>query len=382
MKLRLMLALVVGGLGACGGKDTIEPPAELVAFEPTLEVHQVWKHKVGNGSERLRLGLTPATDGTRVYAGALDGTASAFAALDGEEVWSTRTDLPLTAGPGVGNGVVVFGTSNGTLVALDAETGEIRWERPVGGEILAPPYVGAAVVAYRTVDGRLNVASVDDGSEKWSIQQTTPLLSLRGNSSPIVVNNLVVAGFDNGRVAAYDVEETFERWQRALATPSGRTEIERLVDVGVDLKILGNIVYAASFQGRAAAIDLATGLVLWERQLSSFTGIGVDTRSVYVTNDVSTVIALDRQLGTESWRQEALRLRDVTAAVRHQSAVVVGDYDGYVHWLDPGDGSFLARARVASAQISATPIIVGPLLLVQSEDGTLAAFEILDEESD
>jgi outer membrane protein assembly factor BamB len=379
MKPRLVLALVAGGLGACGGKDTVEPPAELVSFEETLNVSQLWKHKVGNGSERLRLGLAPVSDGSRVFAGALDGTAEAISLLDGEILWTTDTDFPLAAGPGVGGGIVVFGTSNGSLVALEADTGELRWEQAVGSEVLAPPAVSPDLVAFRTVNGRLNAASGTTGRELWTVLQTTPLLTLRGNSAPIIANNTIVAGFDNGRVASYDVEEGFTRWERALATASGRTEIERLVDVGVDLEVLGSTVYAASFQGRAAAIDLGTGVVLWERRLSSFTGIGVDTRNVYVTDDVSTIIALDRQTGTEIWRQSALRLRDVTAAVRHRGALVVGDYDGYVHWLDIDDGSFLARRRVAAAQISAKPLAVGPLLFIQSEDGTLTAFEIVEE---
>lgn len=384
MKVRLSLALAASALGAsllgaCGGKDTVEPPAELVEFDRTLTVRQVWKHKVGNGTERLRLGLAPASDGTRVFAGALDGTASAFSLIDGEPVWSVETDFPLAAGPGVGSGVVVFGTSDGSLVALDAETGEIRWEQPVGSEVLAAPDIGDGAVAFRTVDGRLNVADVDDGDELWTILQSLPVLTLRGNSSPIIVNGIVIAGFDNGRVAAYDIDEGVGRWERALATPSGTSEIERLVDVGVDIEVLGNTVYAASFQGRASAIDLSTGVVIWERELSSFTGIGVDTRYVYVTNDVSAVIALDRFTGTEVWRQTGLRLRDVTAPVRHGTAVVVGDYDGYVHWINVDDGSFVARERVASAQITAKPLAIGPLLFVQSEDGTLVAFEIADE---
>jgi outer membrane protein assembly factor BamB len=285
----------------------------------------------------------------------------------------------LSAGPGVGGGVVVFGTSNGTIVALDAETGEVLWNQPVGAEVLAPPVVSGDVIAFRTVDGRLNSASVADGSENWAILQSTPRLTLRGNSAPIIANRSVIAGFDNGRIAAYELEEGFGDWQIALATPTGTSEIERLVDVGVDLAVLGTTVYAASFQGRAAAIDVRTGDVYWERSLSSFTGIGVDSNSVYVTDDVSAVIALDRLTGTEVWRQQAMRLRDVSAAVRHRNSVVVGDYQGYVHWLNAADGSFAARTRVSSSQIWAKPLSVGALLFVQAEDGTIAAFEIVED---
>ena len=378
MRSRAWLALVAGGLGACGGKDTIEPPADLVNFDPTLESREVWSVQLGGGSERLRLGLAPATDGTRIFAGSHDGTAAAFGLEDGDLLWSVDSELRLAAGPGVGSGIVVFGTSDGSLLAMDAETGEERWHHPVGSEVLSAPVVGDEAVVFRSVDGRLNAVSVEDGAELWTIVQSMPTLTLRGNSSPIVLGDIVVAGFDNGRVGNYAMEFGQQNWEIQLASPAGRSEIDRLVDVGVDLEVFGNDVYAATFQGRAASLDLATGGVLWQQDFSSFTGIGVDFQNVYVTSDVSTVVALNRLNGTEAWRQDGLRMRDVTAATRFRETVVVADYEGYVHFLSGADGSFLARQRAASAQITMQPLSLGPLLFVQSEDGTIAALEISD----
>ena len=378
MRSRAWLALVAGGLGACGGKDTIEPPADLVNFDPTLEIREVWSVQLGGGSERLRLGLAPATDGTRIFAGSHDGTAAAFGLEDGDLLWSVDSELRLAAGPGVGSGIVVFGTSDGSLLALDAETGEERWHHPVGSEVLSAPVVGDEAVVFRSVDGRLNAVSVEDGAELWTIVQSMPTLTLRGNSSPIVLGDIVVAGFDNGRVGNYAMEFGQQNWEIQLASPAGRSEIDRLVDVGVDLEVFGNDVYAATFQGRAASLDLATGGVLWQQDFSSFTGIGVDFQNVYVTSDVSTVVALNRLNGSEAWRQDGLRMRDVTAATRFRETVVVADYEGYVHFLSGADGSFLARQRAASAQITMQPLSLGPLLFVQSEDGTIAALEISD----
>ena len=378
MRSRAWLALVAGGLGACGGKDTIEPPADLVNFDPTLEIREVWSVQLGGGSERLRLGLAPATDGTRIFAGSHDGTAAAFGLEDGDLLWSVDSELRLAAGPGVGSGIVVFGTSDGSLLALDAETGEERWHHPVGSEVLSAPVVGDEAVVFRSVDGRLNAVSVEDGAELWTIVQSMPTLTLRGNSSPIVLGDIVVAGFDNGRVGNYAMEFGQQNWEIQLASPAGRSEIDRLVDVGVDLEVFGNDVYAATFQGRAASLDLATGGVLWQQDFSSFTGIGVDFQNVYVTSDVSTVVALNRLNGSEAWRQDGLRMRDVTAATRFRETVVVADYEGYVHFLSGADGSFLARQRAASAQITTQPLSLGPLLFVQSEDGTIAALEISD----
>jgi outer membrane protein assembly factor BamB len=377
------LLLVAAVLGAgCAGKDELtEPPAELVDFQSTLRVERLWTHKVGAATDRLRLGLTPASDGARVFAGGFDGKVTALDIATGEEIWSRDTELPLAAGPGFGADIVVFGTSDGDLVALEAATGEQRWRVPVGSEVLASPAVGQSVVVFRSVDGRLRGASTTDGSTLWTVETSEPTLTLRGNTSPRVAGTTAVCGFSNGRVGAYSLASGETLWEVTVANPTGANELERLVDVGVGLQVAGNDVYAAGFQGRAIGVDLNSGLVLWEHDVSSYAGLGADSANVYVTDAFSGVTALARRGGTVVWSQEGLRLRDVTAPVRFRDAVVVGDFEGYLHWLDVTDGHFLARARVSKERITSTPVVVGLNLLVQTDDGTLAAFALVDDEA-
>jgi outer membrane protein assembly factor BamB len=394
MKRLFWLAVVTAVAAGCG-KDTIEPPADLVEFEPSHEVRRIWSYKIGRGTERLRLGLAPASDnettadrGPRLFVGSYDGKAAALDLETGDELWEIDTDHGLSAGPAYGEGVVVFGTADGGLLALRADTGDELWYRSLSSEVLAPPVVDRGIVLFRTTDGRLGAATIGDGRERWSVEHSVPTLTLRGSSAPLIVGNLAAAGFDNGRVGVYEVETGLERWEATLALPTGRTELDRLVDVGTDIEAFGGQLYAATFQGRAGSFAMATGTGIWQRDMSSFVGLGVDADHVYVTNDVGTVIALarttdiirNRSGGDEMWRQEALRLRDVTAATRFLDTVVVGDYDGYLHWLDPDDGSFAARARAASAQVVAQPLVIGETVVVQSEDGTIAAFQFVEEE--
>jgi outer membrane protein assembly factor BamB len=374
----LTLAVVLAG--CAGRKNKSEPPAELVEFQPTIQIDKVWSSKVGGKSDRLRLGLRPATDGARIFAGAYDGQVAAFDAETGKKVWSIKTELRLTAGPGYGDGLLTFGTADGDLLALDAATGEERWREAIGSEILAAPAIGSGVVVVRTVDGRLRGYSAANGSTAWNIEQNLPTLTLRGNTAPRVAGPLVVSGFNNGRVAAYEVANGDPAWEVAIANPTGRSELERLVDVSAGLSIIGNDVYVVGYHGRAVGIDLETGVVLWQQEMSSYAGLGADTASVYVTTDFDAVVALDRMSGTQQWRQEALRLRDVTAPTRFANTLVVGDYDGYVHWLSPDNGEFLAREHAAGNRISGAPLVVGQNVYVQGDDGTLAAFTVRRDE--
>jgi outer membrane protein assembly factor BamB len=375
-RIALLAALLVA-LSACGrSKDTGEPPAELTSFQATLDVQKIWSDKVGGKSERLRLGLRPATDGARIYAGSYDGHVAALDAETGRKLWTVKTDFAFTAGPGYADGALAFGSANGELVMFDAATGQQRWRQAIGSEVLAAPAMGSGIVVVRTVDGRLRGFSAENGSTVWMVEQNLPALTLRGNTAPRVAGPLVVSGFNNGRVAAYEIATGEAVWEVAIANPTGRSELERLVDVSAGIQVVGNDVYVVGYHGRAVGIDLETGVVLWQQDLSSYSGLGADFNNVYVTSDFDAVVALSRAGGTQLWRQEALRLRDLTAPTRFANTLVVGDYEGYVHWLSPDDGHFLAREKAAGERISAASLVVGESVFVQGDDGTLAAFKL------
>ncbi len=376
--LLMALALLVGGCGLFGDKDDpSEPPAELISFRNQLPVRKLWSAKVGGGGEDLRLALSPATDGARIYAASHAGRVGAFDAESGRRLWSVDTDLPLSAGPAFGNGILALGTSDGDLVALDAADGSERWRQPVGSEVLASPAVGSGVVALRTVDGRLRGIAAADGVELWSVEQSVPRLILRGNARPVIAGLTVVAGFDNGRLGAYDVTTGEAAWEFTLAAPAGRTELDRLVDVSAGVKVVGDDVYAVGYQGRLLGVALESGQALWQREMSSFSGLDADWNNVYVTDDAGEVVAVARNSGRPVWRQDGLRRRDVTAPTPYQNAVVVGDFEGYLHWLAAEDGSMLARTRVDSSRVTGPPLVVGEVLYAQSDGGSLVAFGVV-----
>ena len=376
----LTLAMLLPGLAGCswfGDKDTSEPPAELVKFKSTLNVRKLWSAKVGDGTEFLRLGLTPATDGSRIYAAAHDGNVVAVDAESGSRVWLVKSKLPLAAGPGVGEGLVAVGSSDGDLLLLDAATGSERWRRELSSEILAAPTIAQGMVLVRTVDGRLRALSAQDGSEIWLVEQSVPRLSLRGNAPPVLAGSVVLAGFDNGTLAAVSLQSGETLWEVTVSPPTGRTELAKLADVDAAVQVVGNDAYVAGFQGRVGMVAVESGRLMWTREVSSYGGLGVDWNNVYVTDDESGVVALRRSNGGELWRTDVFRLRSLTAPVPFGATIVVGDYEGYLHWLDPESGTLLARTRADRSTISNPPIVVGEALYVLTDGGTLSAYRVV-----
>jgi outer membrane protein assembly factor BamB len=53
---------------------------------------------------------------------------------------------------------------------------------------------------------------------------------------------------------------------------------------------------------------------------------------------------------------------------------VLGDYQGFVHFLSRDDGTFVARMPTDGSAITAAPVLAGDTLVVQTHDGGLYGF--------
>ena len=186
----------------------------------------------------------------------------------------------------------------------------------------------------------------------------------------------MIAGFDNGRLVAVDLDDGVIEWESVLAPPSGRSDLDRLADVDGTVAVVGQDVYAAGYNGRLASLAAESGQLLWAREISSPNGVAADWNNIYTVGAGGEVIALLRRNGDDVWRQESLLRREPTPPVPFSTAVVVGDFEGYVHFFNNFDGRPVARERVGKGMISGPPIVIGDKLIVQSEEGNIAAFAV------
>jgi len=369
-----LAAALVGGCGIFGKDEPADPPVELAGFDREFRVRQVWSVKIGGDAENLYLGLSPASDGARVYAASNDGKVIAVDTIKGKTYWKTEMDIPFSGGPGVGEGMLVLGGGDGEVVALHTLDGSLRWQTTLSSEVLATPAITRNIVVVRTVDGSVYGLSVTDGSQIWLIEQEVPRLTLRGNSSPVINGDVVICGFDDGRVMAISLEDGATVWDTLVSPATGRTEIERLSDIDGQLLVMGADIFVTSYQGRAAMLALESGQAWWERELSSHRGISSDGSTLYLTDDKSHIVAMARRNGEILWQQEALHQRMLTTTAVYQSYLVAGDMDGYLHWFNRADGRLAARNKVGGGRISSTPLVLDDLVFVQNDGGRLSAF--------
>ena len=378
----IMLAALVAVLASCQSSKELLfressnaiKPNELEEFEARLQVEKLWSDRIGKGSDEQYHKLTPAVFGERLLVADRYGHLVATTLSTGKQEWEIHDkDVQYTGGPGGGDGLVLMGTGDGRLIAREADTGKVRWVAKVSSEVLAAPTAGNGVTVARTGDGRLYGLNSATGAEMWVYERTVPTLTLRGVAPPVIDADLALAGFDNGRFAAVSLKSGKMVWESPLAVPTGRSDLERMVDVDAAPIVVGTMAYVSSFQGAVAALSVADGKILWTREVSSYEELSVGDERVYVTDDKGSIWALEAKTGKSVWKQEALANRFVTAPIFFQGHVVVADFEGYVHWLDAATGEFEYRERVTKDRVIAPAINAGGILLLYSTTGQLVA---------
>ena len=361
------------------GEDNTLPAAELVDIEQTLRVDEIWDRQASSGTGEDYIKLQPAVYQNRIFVAGNEGDVAAIATDNGDIIWEADTKLPISAGVGLGNDLVLVGTSEGELIALNTNNGQEAWRAQAPSEILASPRAADGIVIVRSIDGTFTGYDASTGTRLWAYSSTVPTLTLRGAAPPLLAQGAIITGLDTGKLLVLSLANGTPIWEKTIAPPRGRTELDRIVDIDAEPRVAGSTLYATTYQGALAAIDLRNGNTLWSREFSSYTGLDADEKQLYVTDDSGAVWALDQRTGGSLWKQTQLSGRQLSAPVVGGGYVVVGDFEGYLHWLNRIDGKIEARVRADSKGIVVPPVYHNGIFYILGNSGQLSAYKTVGD---
>ncbi|WP_421864712.1 outer membrane protein assembly factor BamB [Motiliproteus sp.] len=374
----LGLLLLVGLLSGCGlwsSEEEIEP-AELEPITAEYQLKKLWSAQVGSGLGEKYHQLQPALLSSRIFAVDYQGTVVAVERDSGKLVWKRELELPISGGVGIGNGRVLVSAYDGQLIALSALDGTEAWRTRLNSEATAPAQVASGLALVQTIDGQVSAFDSQSGELRWSYAAPEPLLTLRGDSAPLLTANRAYVGFSSGKLAALDLATGELIWESLVTLPEGRSELERIVDIDGSLLLDQGLIYAGSYQGRISAISESEGRRLWSSPLSTFRSLTQNGLNLFAVDAEGSVVAFSKRNGDELWKQEALYFRQVSSPTVLDGLVAVGDYEGYIHLLDPIDGHFAGRYRADSSALLSPPLSRDNVLYTLSDDGTLSALQL------
>lgn len=337
------------------------------AFEPSVRWSSKESAGLGNFDAKLKVALTPNMIILADYTGRL----FAYDKATGAQRWQVKTDMPISAGPTVSHATVYLGTREGDILAYDVNNGACLWKSSVRGEVLAAPTAGKNALFVHALDGAITALHLQDGHPMWRYGLNTPSIVLRQSSSPAVADHNIIVGFSNGKLLSFHPIDGSVNWERQLGEPQGRSDVSRMADISADPVISQGVVYAVSYHGRLAALSLETGSPIWQRTISSYAGLSLSSKMLYVSESDGAVRAMSRGTGDTFWKQTGLGGRRLTKPILWNDVLVVGDDEGYCHFISQQEGTFIGRIRVDSQGIDAAPIVSGDTLVVLGRSGKL-----------
>lgn len=355
------------------GRETAEPPEPLAEIKETASVKVLWQAKLGSTGI---YDFTPAVEAGYAYVASAEGELAKLDVTNGAQAWRINVGEKLTGGVGAGGSLVVVGTQKGSIYAYDI-SGKLQWKSKLSSEVLSAPKYFDGLVIVRTGDNRIYGINANDGSRKWVYDRTGPALSLRSSAGVVVDSGAVYAGFAGGKLISIRADNGKMMWEASVAQPKGVTEIERIADITSLPVVDGPLVYAVAYQGRIAAVDRTNGRVIWNRDISSLSGLSSEDGRIFVSHAAGSAYALDYSTGKTFWRQGALKNRQLTAPLAMGSLIAIGDVEGNIHFLNREDGAFSARVKTGAEQIMPQMILINSsTLLAQARNGGVYALQI------
>lgn len=370
------VALMLTGCSVFGKKDKERAPMKLEPIAAGLDVDRVWSRSIGKGPGRAGNGLVPRYADDALWVADRRGHVESLDLRTGQRLWSVDLDLPLSAGPTPGDDVIALGTLEGQAVLLERASGEVRWRAQLSSEVIAPPVMQDDLVVVRCIDGRVFGLEKDTGQRRWVYDRSVPLLTLRGNSRPLIRGRQLFIGHDDGSVTALSLEDGRRLWEQRVGTGEGRTELDRLADIDGPMAIVGLDLYAASRHGRTVSIALDSGRLLWVKNLGAWSGLTVNRSELAISDTEDRVHLLDRRSGSTIWTNEKLLRRGLSRPAFQGEFVVVADNEGYLHWLSRESGEFVARRETGSKRLNGGPLVVDELVVLYDQDGKLSVWRL------
>ncbi|MDA9688182.1 outer membrane protein assembly factor BamB [Gammaproteobacteria bacterium] len=330
--------------------DEIDPdePKELVAFSNQKNIVIEWKNSFKGENEIGN--FLPAFSAQNLFFSDASGNVSSINASTGDRNWSIELNF-LASGTSAGFGLVVISDIDGNVIAVDQNDGSKLWSTNVKGEVLSKVAIDAKVVVVKTGSGELLGLDRENGEILWSYRSKLPLLTVRGSSSPVIVDDLVYVSFDNGRLGVFELNSGFQVWDGAISYVRGVSELENLIDSDSSPVVDGGLIYTTNYQGNLNIFDTAQKRSVWSYETSSFYSPIVSRGMLTIVEANSGLRSFALKTLQESWTNDDYINRDLSNAVSYKGSLVVGDFEGYVHVIDTLNGKTIGRKKISRKPI-------------------------------
>ena len=288
--------------------------------------------------------------------------------------FNLETDRVIS-GISVGYNTFLYADADGVIYAHDSNSGDLKWTRALEDVVLSEMLVTSTDVFVQTSSDVLYGLDLQNGEIQWSKKAQAPLLSIRGTATPVIFEGLIFTSFSNGRLAAVRAIDGIQLWEKPISRLKGSTELEKLMDADSVAIPINEDVFAANYNGSLTRFNIRGGDKVFSVDHSTLKPIILHRNTIVSINTDEEILGFNATNGTEIWRSQKFKNRDITDLVLYDDKVYFGDLEGYIHEIDPETGMISGLTETNLKSIKQI-VIYSDKLVAQDIEGSVSAFDL------
>ena len=327
-------------------KEDVKPYNDLPSFSEEVNVEIIWEKKLSGEIENNYTFLNMFKFGENIYVPSSNKKIHIVSAELGNLNNSIDVELDIFSGVVADDNLIYFGSKQDTVTAVESSSKNVLWQRVMSSEVMSISRVENELIYVITNDSKVTAIDTNTGKFIWINTQIPAALSIRGSSTPIIEDDKVYIGFEDGRIVSYNATNGDIIWQVQLPSTRIETVIDRLNDIDGSMVLDNGVLYAISYQGSIAAIDSYNGQLLWTQEASSINGLASSNNSIFYIDNDGIMKSVDKYTGRQEWEQSQFFKRLIGSPVFFNDFIIANDIENYLHIFNIETGLASGRMKL------------------------------------
>ena len=198
---------------------------------------------------------------------------------------------------------IIFTDAYGQIKSINSTDGSIKWEKKISFPIISAPLIYRDYIYFISADNRIFSISLNTGEAEWSFQ--TIIESKRNifSSSPVAIENIIIAPFSNGEIIAFKYDDGTPLWSENTAKISIDSNFD-IKDITANPVISGSNIYTLSSNGRFSSNNVINGNRNWSVDISGSQTPTINGNQIFLIDNEARLLCLNKNNGEIYWIKE------------------------------------------------------------------------------
>ncbi len=352
-------------------------------------IERVWGVSIGKGNSLSRkLTASPVVALGIIFSLDTNSKVTAFDVQSGKKLWEQfivpdfEESGAIGGGVSFDQGILYVASAYGDVKALDARTGTINWSTSIGVPLRGAPTISSGRAFVLSHNNQLFALSTETGEVLWNHVGIQEAAGLVVGASTAVSNNTVVVPYTSGEIYALRPENGRVAWSDSLSRTGRLTAMSEVSDIAGLPVIDQNLAIIVGRGGRMAAIDIRSGIRMWEIDLTSVQSPWVAGNIIFSVSVNGEALAISRDDGRIYWVNQLQKFKNERKqedSIYWLGPILAGERlifvssIGEIIFLDSKNGKLLKSIKIRDT-ISVAPILADGTLYILTDGAKLYAY--------